>query len=94
MPTLPETFRDCKTILTDNKCQLCSSKLCHKKLEIDKNKFKGLIKFGINHKIVRFCSTPKCPFIEQGIMYIKDNYENFLSLKEFDALIEETIKLS
>lgn len=94
MKSLPETFKNCSTIQSKQQCPICQSKLYNKRLRIDENKFSGVKRLGITHKAVNFCSNPECNFLEQGIIYIKENYERFLSLKEIDDFIQETIESS
>ncbi len=94
MQTLPETFKHCETRQIDKICPLCKAKLNQKRLEIDDAKFGGLKEIGITHKAVNFCSNPECVFLEQGIVYVKEELERFLDLKRIDALMEETIDLS
>ena len=94
MSTLPETFKNCNTIKSNQNCPICKAKLYYKKLKIDENKFKSIKKIGITHKAVNFCSNPECTFLEQGIVHIKDSYEKFFGLKEIDDLIQERIESS
>ena len=94
MKSLPETFKNCSTVQWEQKCPICQSKLYNKRLRIDEDKFRGVKKLGITHKAVNFCSNPECTFLEQGIIYIKETYERFLSLKEIDDFIRETIESS
>lgn len=94
MSTLPETFKNCNTIQSNQNCPICKAKLYCKKLKIDENKFKGVKKIGISYKAVNFCSNPKCSFLKQGIVHVKDSYEKFLALEEIDDLIQKTIESS
>ncbi len=89
MDTLSETFKNCNTIQTDKHCPICNAILNQKRLKIDNLSFKGLKKFGITHKAVNFCLNPECPFLEQGIIYLRESSEEFLCLKEIDALMEK-----
>ena len=91
MHTLPETFKNCKPIPSEERkrCIKCNSILFTKKLDINNTEFSHLKKFGITHKAVIFCSNPTCTFMEQGIIYQRENNKKFLMLEEIDVLIDK-----
>jgi len=92
MHTLPETFKNCKPIPSEERCPECNAILYNKKLDIDKTEFRSLKELGITHKAVKFCSNPGCSYIEQGIIYNRASEEKFLSLKEIDDFIKNLVE--
>ena len=91
MHSLPETFKNCKPIPSEERwrCIKCNSILFTKKLDIINTEFSHLKKFGITHKAVNFCSNPNCTFLEQGIIYQREDIKKFLTLDEIDELMDE-----
>ena len=92
MYTLPETFKHCTPIPSEERCPECNAILYNKKLDISQTEFRSLKNIGITHKAVKFCSNPSCSYIEQGIIYKRASEENFVCLTEIDGLIKNIVE--
>ena len=91
MHTLPETFKNCEPIPSEERCPECNAILYNKRLNIDITEFRNLQELGITHKAVNFCSNPSCSYIEQGIIYRRGSEEKFLCITEIDGLMKNIV---